>query len=143
MVAYLEKHENSRFLKMLNPRIECVTSLRSRLIAQAVFNPGSSAVIRELVSIDNPGTSFRIDIPKERRRSDSASSWPSSIRNIAPSPLGIPRIIPVNPNQSSTRLQNLSFRAAMSLLYIAEHRIDRIVDWKILDPIPSEMPVVV
>jgi len=31
----------------------------------------------------------------------------------------------------------------MSLLYIAEHRIDRIVDWKILDPIPSEMPVVV
>jgi len=87
MVAYLEKHENSRFLKMLNPRIECVTSLRSRLIAQqSSIRDRVRSSANWLVSTIQEQVSGLI-YPKERRRSDSASSWPSSIRNIAPSPL--------------------------------------------------------
>ena len=63
IVAYFESLSNARYLHIVNPRIECVSSLRPMLLAQAILNPGSTKVIRNLVSLSEPGNNYRIDIP--------------------------------------------------------------------------------
>ena len=137
IVVYLEKHENARFIKAVNPRIECVTSLRSSLIAQAVLNPGSTRLIRELVSTNHPGTNFRIDIPSFVQPIQFAQLL--TVFNAEYQAIAIGYTV----DQSCESFPVLNppsdavIRGGMSLFYIAEHRIDEVVDWHILDPVPD------
>ena len=135
IVVYLEKHEYARFIKAVNPHIECVTSLRSSLIAQATLNPGSTQLIRELVSINHPGTNFRINIPDFVQPipfGQVLAIFNGEYRAIA---------IGYTTDQSceSAPILNPSadamLRGGMSLFYIAEHRIDEVVDWRALNPV--------
>lgn len=138
IVAYLDNFTNAKLLRKLNPQIECVTSLRAPLLAQAVINPGASMIFKELVSLDDPGTAFRIDVP--------SSVLPIPFSQV----LAILHheyraiVIGFTENHSCESKYVLNPQAdaiivgGMSLFYIAEHRIDRQVDWRILDPIPVE-----
>jgi voltage-gated potassium channel len=138
IVAHVEKVESIRYIRMINPSVECVTSLRPMLIAQAVFNPDATALLRELVSFTDPGTNFRIDIPAG---TPSIPFW----RMIQAFHLNY-RAIPVAYTDSHSREAKVYLNpkpdqlvgGGMSLFYIAEHRVDRIIDWEMVCSEPNE-----
>jgi voltage-gated potassium channel len=65
IAAYFREMENVQLLRKINPHIECVTSLAVAMLVHAVQDPGTTAVISDLVSHDQKGTSFRLNVPAD------------------------------------------------------------------------------
>ena len=133
IVVYLEKKSNERFFELLDRRIECVTSLRTPLLAQALLNPGATKILRELVSVEDPGTHFRIDIPAD------VSMIPFhlllSILNQEYRAIAIGYAVSHETNAKTflNPAPDIIIGGGMSLFYIAEHRLDKIIDWNIFN----------
>ncbi len=127
IVAYVEDKANARFLRKINRNIECVTSLRTMLIAQAVMNPGSSSVLHSLADLASPPTVFKIGIPEDV----PAMPFSAVMDNL----LHQYDVIPIAVGYADT--PDVHFRpdaksevkGGMSLYYIGENRIDGIIRW--------------
>ncbi len=140
IVVYLEKADNARFLKMLKRPIECVTSLRTSLIAQAVFNPGSTELLRNLVSLDHTGTNFKLLVPEH-----IPEVYFSLMLNILHRDYNA-IVIGYSENHSPCSKSylnpapNTRIRGGMALFYIAESRIDKLIDWSVFTEAICEIP---
>lgn len=138
IVVYLESAENCRFFGLINPKIECVTSLRPMLLAQAVLNPGSTRIIGHLVNLQDPGNNYRIDVPDEVPEitfhlllATFNLEYKAIVVGYAESH-ACDAPVHLNP-KPDTRI-----KGGMSIFYIADHPVDKIVDWSILENVPME-----
>lgn len=137
IVVYLEDRENYRFLALISQRIECVTSLRTMLIAQAVLNPGVTPLIREMVSLDDPGTIYRINIPSEVppiRFHELCSIMQTNYRSIV---TGYSRTCSTDDQPLLNPDPYEMISGGMSLFYISEQRMDGKIDWSLFRSPPS------
>ncbi len=138
IVVHFESEGMVRYMKAVSARIHTVTSFRAMILAQAVCNPGSTKVIHELLSINNPGTIFRIDIPAyvpEVPFRNVLSALHSAYRMIVSAYADSHEYdadVHVNPHPEDM------IRGGMSLFYIAEHPVDRIIDWGEIAPITED-----
>lgn len=65
IVAFFRERENFENLRRVNSHIECISSVAVPMIVHAMQDPGTSKVVGNLLSHEDDGTSFRINVPEE------------------------------------------------------------------------------
>ncbi len=132
IVVHLESEAGLITIKRLNPKIECITSFRKTMLAKAVNNPGSTRVVMDLISHNEPNSQHRLCIPEGVpmvRYGDFFVWFKKTYDAVA---------IAVMPdhNPDSPCMLNPSSDAliggGMSLFFIATRPLNDVVDWKAL-----------
>jgi voltage-gated potassium channel len=132
VVVYIEDESKASFIRKINPHFECVTSLRTFLIAQALKNPGSARIIHDLVDLGVESTSYRIEIPEGFQDMTFERLFYLMHRKHGAILLGYAE------GKNSASVSHLNpdpltmIGPGMGLFYVAKGRIDKVVDWSAL-----------
>jgi Trk K+ transport system NAD-binding subunit len=133
VVAYFDDKAKANLLKLVSPSIECVMSLRSALLAQAVLHPGSTAFIRDLVDLDRSSASFKINIPT----TFVGISFHDLVSKLHLHYGAIPVAYAKNCNVDSPVVlnppQDTVILGGYAIFYVASGPIDSRVDWSLIN----------
>lgn len=133
IVAYIENKENERFLHKINQDIECVTSLRTMLIAQAVVNSGISPIIREVVDLDKKPSFFRVNIPAFVPEISFGAVMDILLSVYKAIPVGIARDHSPHAQQLTLPSADTMIKGGMAVFYVSEYRIEGNIDWSLFE----------
>lgn len=67
LVAHFNSSETAALARTYAPRLECTSNMATELLVRASQDPGSSAVINELLSVGQGATQYRLRLPAELR----------------------------------------------------------------------------
>lgn len=133
IVAYIDNKDNERFILKINPNIECVTSLRTMLIAQAVVNSGISPIIREVVDLDKRPSLFRVNIPEFVPRVSFAIVMDILLNVYKAIPIGIANDHSPHAPQLTLPSADSVIKGGMAIFYVSEYRIEGNIDWSLFE----------
>jgi voltage-gated potassium channel len=130
VAVFIRENENAINIHRINPRFECVTSLAVQMLVHAILDPGSTAVIGNLVCNSDPGTSYRLNIP------DSfPETYFGDLQCNAKTQLEITIIGMSNSHEHDAKPilnppKATVVKGGMSIHYIADSRLnDKVIDW--------------
>ncbi len=130
-VAYFNDDSLVGLLQDHCPKVECTPSVAIEMLVKAAFDPGSSVLHHDLLSIDEGQAQFSVKIPENRQEISVAKLFVNLKRKhdaifIGYAPNGHVKDMVVNPPFETT------LNAGDTLFYIAERRINAI-NWPSLD----------
>lgn len=67
LVAHFNSSETAALARTYAPRLECTSNMGTELLVRASQDPGSSAVINELLAVGHGATQYRLRLPAELR----------------------------------------------------------------------------
>lgn len=130
-VAYFNDDSLVELLQDHCPKVECTPSVAVEMLAKAAFDPGSSALHHDLLSVDEGQAQFSVKIPADSPDISVAKLFINLKKRhdaifIGYAPLGHVKEMVVNPPLDATLHPN------DTLFYIAERRINDI-SWQSLN----------
>tara|TARA_Y100000296_G_scaffold41014_1_gene47290 strand:+ start:1430 stop:2485 length:1056 start_codon:yes stop_codon:yes gene_type:complete len=130
-VAYFDDDSLVSLLQDHCPKVECTPSVAVEMLVKAAFDPGSSMLHHDLLSVDAGQAQFSIKIPEDSPAISVAKLFINLKRKhnaifIGYAPNGQVKEMVVNPPLDTT------LNAGDTLFYIAERRINAI-NWSSLD----------
>ncbi|GFD90288.1 potassium channel protein [Tenacibaculum sp. KUL152] len=130
-VAYFEDESLVGLLQDHCPKVECTPSVAVEMLAKAAFDPGSSMLHHDLLSVDEGQAQFSVKIPDDSAAISVAKLFVNLKRKhnaifIGYAPNSQVKEMVVNPPLEAT------LNAGDTLFYIAERRINAI-NWSSLD----------
>ncbi len=67
LVAHFNSGDTAALARMYAPRLECSSNMATELLVRASQDPGSTAVINELLTVGQGATQYRLRLPSELR----------------------------------------------------------------------------
>ena len=130
-VAYFDDDSLVSLLQDHCPKVECTPSVAIEMLVKAAFDPGSSMLHHDLLSIDEGQAQFSVKIPQTSPTISVAKLFVNLKRKhaaifIGYAPNGMVKEMVVNPSLDAT------LNPGDTLFYIAERRINAI-NWSSLD----------
>lgn len=130
-VAYFDDDSLVNLLQDHCPKVECTPSVAIEMLVKAAFDPGSSMLHHDLLSIDEGQAQFSVKIPQSCQAISVAKLFINLKRKhdaifIGYAPNGLVKEMVVNPPLDAT------LNPGDTLFYIAERRINAI-NWSSLD----------
>ena len=130
-VAYFEDDSLVSLLQQHCPNVECTPSVAVEMLAKAAFDPGSSMLHHDLLSVDEGQAQFSVTIPEDSECISVAKLFINLKRRhdaifIGYTPNGRVKDMVVNPPLEAT------LQPGDTLFYIAEKRINAI-NWTSLN----------
>ena len=130
-VAYFDDDSLVSLLQDHCPKVECTPSVAIEMLVKAAFDPGSSMLHHDLLSIDEGQAQFSVKIPQTSPTISVAKLFVNLKRKhdaifISYAPNGMVKEMVVNPSLDAT------LNPGDTLFYIAERRINAI-NWSSLD----------
>ena len=127
-VAYFTDDSLVPLLQMHCPKVECTPSVAVEMLAKAAFDPGSSALHHDIISVDAGQAQYSADVPEaitnlsiEKLFTNLKTQYQATFIGFAPQ--GNYRELQINPDLTSYVSGN------DKIFYIARKRIS-VIDWE-------------
>ena len=127
-VAYFTDDTLVPLLQIHCPKVECTPSVAVEMLAKAAFDPGSSTLHHDLISVDDGQAQFSTEVPQDIRQLSVEHVFSNLKRHynailIGYAPGGVYKNVVLNPDLSHT------ISGGDKLFYIAGGRLNNI-DWQ-------------
>lgn len=129
-VAYFTDDTLVPLLQQHCPKVECTPSVAVEMLAKAAFDPGSSVLHHDLISVDAGQAQFSVDVPANEKSLPVANVFINLKKHydaifIGFAPKGIYQNLILNPSS------NTEIAPGDKVFYIADRRLNSI-DWRML-----------